>query len=80
MSISDDLMWKYIELLSFETLDTIAQWKSDVAAGGNPRDIKCALHKRLLRASIPRRTLRKRLLISRPDPKAASRMMYQKYQ
>jgi len=40
MSISDDLMWKYIELLSFETLDTIAQWKSDVAAGGNPRDIK----------------------------------------
>jgi len=40
MSVSDDLMWKYIELLSFETLDTIAQWKSDVAAGGNPRDIK----------------------------------------
>jgi len=40
MSISDDLMWKYIELLSFESLDTIAQWKTDVAAGGNPRDIK----------------------------------------
>ena len=40
MSISDELMWKYIELLSFETLDTIAKWKSDVVAGGNPRDIK----------------------------------------
>ena len=40
MSISDELMWKYIELLSFETLDTIAQWKTAVAAGGNPRDIK----------------------------------------
>lgn len=40
MSISDDLMWRYIELLSFESLETIADWKSAVAAGGNPRDIK----------------------------------------
>lgn len=40
MSISDELMWRYIELLSFESLETIAQWKSDVAAGANPRDIK----------------------------------------
>ena len=40
MSISDELMWRYIELLSFESLETIAQWKSDVAAGSNPRDIK----------------------------------------
>lgn len=40
MSISDELMWRYIELLSFETLETIAQWKAQVAAGGNPRDIK----------------------------------------
>ncbi len=40
MSISDELMWRYIELLSFESLATIAQWKSDVVAGANPRDIK----------------------------------------
>lgn len=40
MSISDELMWRYIELLSFESLQTIAQWKTDVAAGANPRNIK----------------------------------------
>jgi tyrosyl-tRNA synthetase len=40
MSISDELMWRYIELLSLETLATIATWKGDVAAGVNPRDIK----------------------------------------
>jgi tyrosyl-tRNA synthetase len=40
MSISDELMWRYIELLSFESLETIAQWKSAVTAGANPRDIK----------------------------------------
>jgi len=40
MSISDELMWRYIELLSFESLETIAQWKTQVAAGENPRNIK----------------------------------------
>ena len=40
MSISDDLMWRYIELLSFESLETIAKWKADVKAGANPRDTK----------------------------------------
>lgn len=40
MSISDELMWRYIELLSFESLATIAQWKAEVAAGANPRNIK----------------------------------------
>jgi len=40
MSISDELMWRYIELLSFESLETIAQWKAQVAAGENPRNIK----------------------------------------
>jgi len=40
MSISDELMWRYIELLSFETLATVAKWKADVVAGANPRDIK----------------------------------------
>ncbi len=40
MSISDELMWRYIELLSFESLATIAGWKQEIAAGRNPRDIK----------------------------------------
>ena len=40
MSISDDLMWRYIELLSFESLETVAKWKADIKAGANPRDVK----------------------------------------
>ncbi|MES2500036.1 MAG: tyrosine--tRNA ligase [Pseudomonadota bacterium] len=40
MSISDALMWRYIELLSFESLETVQQWKEAVAAGENPRNIK----------------------------------------
>ena len=40
MSISDDLMWRYIQLLSFESLATIEGWKRQVAEGANPRDIK----------------------------------------
>jgi tyrosyl-tRNA synthetase len=40
MSISDDLMWRYIELLSFESLETIAKWKADIADGENPRNVK----------------------------------------
>jgi tyrosyl-tRNA synthetase len=40
MSISDELMWRYIELLSFESLPVIRRWKQDVAEGRNPRDIK----------------------------------------
>ena len=40
MSISDDLMWRYIELLSFASNDNIRKWKSDVEDGRNPRDIK----------------------------------------
>ncbi len=40
MSISDQLMWRYLELLSFESLATIRKWKEEVTAGRNPRDIK----------------------------------------
>lgn len=43
MSISDTLMWRYLELLSFETLETIQQWRRDVIQGRNPRDIKVQL-------------------------------------
>ena len=40
MSVSDDLMWRYIQLLSFESLATIEGWKRQVAEGANPRNIK----------------------------------------
>jgi tyrosyl-tRNA synthetase len=43
MSISDELMWRYFELLSFRSLDEIAGLRSRVAAGGNPRDVKFEL-------------------------------------
>jgi tyrosyl-tRNA synthetase len=42
MSVSDELMWRYIELLSFETLARIRKWKAEVAQGRNPRDVKVA--------------------------------------
>lgn len=40
MSISDDLMWRYYELLSFRSSVEIATFKREVGAGRNPRDIK----------------------------------------
>ena len=40
MKVSDEVMWRYIELLSFESLATISTWKREVADGGNPRDVK----------------------------------------
>jgi tyrosyl-tRNA synthetase len=43
MSISDELMWRYFELLSFRPLQEIAALKREVAAGRNPRDIKLEL-------------------------------------
>lgn len=42
MSVSDELMWRYIELLSFEPLETIRGWRDEVRAGRNPRDVKVA--------------------------------------
>ena len=48
MSISDDLMWRYIELLSFEPLVTVRSWKTEVDAGRNPRDIKVAFAKEIV--------------------------------
>ncbi|SFW10831.1 tyrosine--tRNA ligase [Nitrosovibrio sp. Nv17] len=40
MSISDELMWHYIDLLSFEPLDILHRWRREVEQGRNPRDIK----------------------------------------
>ena len=43
MSISDDLMWSYFELLSFKALADIAQLKAECTSGRNPRDAKVML-------------------------------------
>lgn len=48
MSISDELMWRYFELLSFRPMREIEQFKSDVAEGKNPRDIKVLLAKEII--------------------------------
>ena len=43
MSISDTLMWKYFELLSFRSLEDIAALRQEIEGGRNPRDAKVAL-------------------------------------
>ena len=43
MSVSDELMWRYLELLSFELMSTITKWRAEVGQGRNPRDIKVLL-------------------------------------
>jgi len=43
MSISDELMWRYFELLSFRSLEEIESFKRQAADGQNPRDIKYLL-------------------------------------
>jgi len=48
MSISDTLMWRYIELLSFEPMATLRHWRDDVAAGRNPREIKVSFAKEIV--------------------------------
>ena len=48
MSISDDLMWRYFELLSFRPLAEVEQFKSDIEQGKNPRDIKFLLAEEII--------------------------------
>ena len=48
MSISDELMWDWYNLLSFRPLTEIAQLKADVANGKNPRDVKILLAKEII--------------------------------
>lgn len=43
MSISDELMWRYLELLSFRPMQEIEGWRKEVEAGANPRDVKVRL-------------------------------------
>ena len=48
MSISDVLMWRYFELLSFRPMNEIEQFKTDIENGTNPRDIKFLLAKEII--------------------------------
>ncbi len=48
MSISDTLMWRYFDLLSFMDADKITVMKREVEAGANPRDIKFELAKEIV--------------------------------
>ena len=48
MSISDELMWRWFDLLSFKTTDEINNFKADQTNGKNPRDIKIELAKELI--------------------------------
>lgn len=48
MSISDELMWRYFDLLSFKPISELQQLKQSVESGTNPRDIKIELAKELI--------------------------------
>ena len=56
MSISDELMWRYFDLLSFRSLDDLAALKSGVAAGRNPRDVKFLLAEEIVERFHGRRS------------------------
>src|SRR5687767_10391762 len=48
MSISDELMWRYIELLSFQPAQAVVAWKEGVENGRNPRDVKVEFAKEIV--------------------------------
>ncbi len=48
MSVSDELMWRYFELLSFRPMSDIEAFKAEVDAGANPRDIKFKLAEEII--------------------------------
>lgn len=48
MSISDELMWRYYDLLSFKPIEEIATLRNDVEQGKNPRDVKILLAQEII--------------------------------
>ncbi|RLJ18056.1 tyrosine--tRNA ligase [bacterium endosymbiont of Escarpia laminata] len=48
MSVSDELMWRYLELLSFRPMSEIDGWKREIEQGLNPRDVKVRLAEELV--------------------------------
>ncbi len=55
MSISDDLMWRYYELLSFRSSEEIARFRDEIAGGRNPRDVKVLLAQEIVERFHSRR-------------------------
>lgn len=55
MSISDDLMWRYYELLSFRSSEEIARFREEIAGGRNPRDVKVLLAQEIVERFHSRR-------------------------
>lgn len=62
MSISDVLMWRYFELLSFRPLAEIAAFRAEVEAGRNPRDVKVLLAKEVVERFHDRRAAEEALV------------------
>jgi tyrosyl-tRNA synthetase len=48
MSISDELMWRYIDLLTFEPPEAVQKWKREVRDGRNPRDVKAGFAREIV--------------------------------
>ena len=48
MSVSDELMWRYYELLSFQSSEVIQSYKDQIENGDNPRDIKALLGREIV--------------------------------
>ncbi|GAB4265200.1 MAG: tyrosine--tRNA ligase [Methylomicrobium sp.] len=48
MSISDELMWRYFELLSFRSINEISRWRAECQEGKNPRDCKVSLAQEII--------------------------------
>jgi tyrosyl-tRNA synthetase len=48
MSISDELMWRYFELLSFRPMQEIAEWEKECKEGANPRNYKVKLAQEII--------------------------------
>jgi tyrosyl-tRNA synthetase len=48
LSVSDTLMWRYYELLSFRPLDEVQRLKDEIAAGRNPKDAKVLLAREIV--------------------------------
>jgi tyrosyl-tRNA synthetase len=48
MSISDDLMWRYIDLLSLKSINDITKWKERFNKGENPKNIKVEFAKEIV--------------------------------
>jgi tyrosyl-tRNA synthetase len=48
MGISDELMWKYIDLLSFRSFDEVRKWRQEVQEGRNPKEIKVLFAKEIV--------------------------------